>query len=119
MDSLNTEQYECASANLEENEQEISDIVFEISREEQQLEFLAWVLNISEQELEKGKDFLISHNTSFRVLWKLLSHLKVYTVIVEDHYVDRVYRDSYYFYFSGKHFSYSRFVNVCVYFKEL
>lgn len=109
MDSLNTEQYECASANLEENEQEISDIVFEISREEQQLEFLAWVLNISEQELEKGKDFLISHNTSFRVLWKLLSHLKVYTVIVEDHYVDRVYRDSYYFYFSGKHFSYSRF----------
>lgn len=109
MDCLNTAQHEYASGSTEELEPSIPDIVFEICGEQQQLEFLAWILNISEQELVRGKDFLIDHNTSFRVLWKLLSHLNTYTVIVEDHYVDRVYRDSYYFYYSGKHFSYSRF----------
>ncbi|MCM1136414.1 MAG: hypothetical protein NC400_12670 [Clostridium sp.] len=107
MDNRNTKEDEYTS--LEECEQEFSDTVFEIRNKEQQLYFLAWALNLSEQELEQGKDFLIEHNTSFKVLWKLFSHLDTYTVVIEDHYVDRVYRDSYYFYYSGKHFSYSRF----------
>lgn len=109
MGDINTQDNEKLIDEFEKDEHNISDTVFEICNEEQQLYFIAWVLNLSEQELERGKDFLIDHNTSFRVLWKLLSHLSKYTVVVENHYVDRVYRDSYYFYYSSKHFSYSRF----------
>lgn len=109
MDILYTKEEENENQNSEEIEFCMEDTVFEICEEEQQLIFLAWILNISDCELEQGKDFLLNHNTSFRVLWRLLSHLKTYTIVVEDHYVDRVYRDSYYFYYSGKHFSYSRF----------
>lgn len=103
---LNQEAYEIV--NTDDNEDTV-DTVFEICEEEQQLNFLAWILNLSEQELTRGKDFLITHNTSFRVLWNLCSYLNTYTVVLEEYYVDRVYRDSYYFYYSSKHFSYNRF----------
>lgn len=112
MDGLNTEQMLQENSSIyydNEYGQYISNTVFEICNEEQQLDFLAWILNVSDQEFNQGKDFLIDHNTSFRVLWKLFAHLGTYTVVLEDHYVDRVYRDSYYFYYSGKHFNYSRF----------
>lgn len=109
MDDLNIEQQEYIFENPEERDQNTIDTVFEICTEEQQTEFLAWILDMSAQELNQGKEFLINHNTSFKVLWSLLSYLDTYTVVVEDHYVDRVYRDSYYFYYSSKHFSYSRF----------
>lgn len=116
MYDINTKENEKLVDEFEKDEQNISDTVFEICNEEQQLYFLAWVLDLSEQELERGKDFLIDHNTSFRVLWKLLSHLSKYTVVVEDHYVDRVYRDSYYFYYSSSILVMGVFVNVYVFF---
>lgn len=109
MDNLYTKQDKYEPTDFEDDELYTADTVFEICGEEQQLDFLAWILNVSEQELVLGKEFLLTHNTSFRVLWKLFSHLDTYTVVVEDHYVDRVYRDSYYFYYSSKHFSYNRF----------
>ena len=109
MNNLYTEPDKFEDADFQENESYEISPVFEIYNEDQQMNFIAWILNMSEQELARGKDFLIEYNTSFRVLWKLLSHVNIYTVVVEDHYVDRVYRDSYYFYYSGKHFSYNRF----------
>lgn len=109
MEILHTQKDKHKTEDFSERGLYMADTVFEICKKEQQLDFLAWILNVSEQELSYGKDFLMEHNTSFRVLWKLLSHLDTYTVVVEDHYVDRVYRDSYYFYYSGKHFSYDRF----------
>lgn len=109
MESLHSEKNEDEINDLEKIESYIADTVFEICGEEQQLNFLAWILNVSDQELDLGKDFLLAHNTTFRVLWKLLSHVSIYTVVVEEHYVDRVYRDSYYFYYSSKHFCYDRF----------
>lgn len=90
--------------------------IYQISDKSQQTEFIAWILDISDSEFVRGKDFLMQHNASFKILWELLSHLSVYTVVLEDHYVDRVYRDSYYFYYSAKHFNYSRFCKrLCIF----
>lgn len=83
--------------------------VFEIDSPDYKLNFLSWILDITQEEADKGFEFLKRNNKSIEVLWDLLENLKVFTVVVEDHYVDRVYRDSYYFYYSGKHFSYTRF----------
>ncbi len=109
MSDLIIDKHEWVFENSEEEEQILGDTVFEICTKEQQMEFIAWILDMSEQEVNQGTDFLISHNASFKILWNLLLNLDTYTVVLEDHYVDRVYRDSYYFYYSSKHFSYSRF----------
>ena len=109
MSDLIIDKHEWVFENSEEEEQILGNTVFEICTKEQQMEFIAWILDMSEQEVNQGTDFLISHNASFKILWNLLLNLDTYTVVLEDHYVDRVYRDSYYFYYSSKHFSYSRF----------
>ena len=83
--------------------------VFEIDNADNKFIFLAWLLGITEEEENKGLGFLIKNNKSLEILWNLLENLTVFTAVVENHYVDRVYRDSYYFYYSGKHFSYTRF----------
>lgn len=106
---MTLDEQEIMSIYSNEYEKYINNTVFEICDENQQLDFLAWILKISDGEYNNGKEFLISHNASFRILWKLLSCINEYTIVLEDNYVDRTYRDSYYFYFSGKHFSYARF----------
>lgn len=106
---MTLDEHEIMSIYSNEYEKYINNTVFEICDENQQLDFLAWILKISDGEYNNGKEFLISHNASFRILWKLLSCINEYTIVLEDNYVDRTYRDSYYFYFSGKHFSYARF----------
>lgn len=55
----------------------------------------------SEEELQE--------KNSYRILYYLLEKIQVFTVVVEDKYVERVYRDSYYMYFSSKHAQYDRF----------
>lgn len=40
---------------------------------------------------------------------RLLEHVGTITVVVESHYVDKVYRDSYYKHYATKHFSQSRY----------
>ena len=45
----------------------------------------------------------------FIILWNTFKTLSELTFVVEDHYVDRIYRDSYYTYYSNKHFEYSRY----------
>ena len=116
MDAWDTEKAE-DTVSLENDEE---CIVFEISSDEQKFEFIAWILDISEQEFNQGSKFLEDHNTSFCVLWRLFSYLDVFTVTVENYYVDRVYRDSYYFYFSSKHFNYARFCKrLCLFYGRL
>ena len=93
----------------DEYKEYLENTVFELDNEDNRFYFLAWILDITETEVEEGKDFLLIKNLSFKVLWELLSRLETVTIVVENYYVDRVYRDSYYFYYSGKHFSYSRY----------
>ena len=56
---------------------------------------------VDEADLEK--------DNSFKILYSLLKRSSVVTIAIEDKYVDRVYRDSYYMHFSCKHGEYSRF----------
>lgn len=96
----------------------LSNTFYAVSSKEEITFYVAGILDISETEYEKGNDFLRG-NKSFAILedmfYDLLDYTEVYNGIpafsfkVEENYVDRVYRDSYYFYFSGKHFCYDRF----------
>lgn len=83
----------------------IRDIVV-INSDEELLSFALDVLDFgdnieSEEELE--------HNNSYRILSSLLKKLLVLTIAIEQKYVDRIYRDSYYMHFSGKHSNYDRY----------
>lgn len=51
----------------------------------------------------------LKDNRAFKILWELLKDLPLLTIVTEYYYVDRVYRDSYYTHYSGKHFEYSRY----------
>ncbi len=51
----------------------------------------------------------LEDNLSFKVLWELFKEKPKLTFFIEQYYVDRVYRDSFYTYYSQKHFEYSRF----------
>lgn len=83
--------------------------VFEIRDENQKKLFLSWLLDLPDDSLAKEADELVKENTSFAVLWALLGNLNTFTAVVEQHHVDRVYRDSYYSYYSSKHFCYNRY----------
>lgn len=70
------------------------------------ISFLMEILEIddsleSESELYK--------NNSFRILYELLKEIHCFTAVIEFKYVERVYRDSYYMYYSCKHIQYDRY----------
>ena len=48
-------------------------------------------------------------DTSYKILYLLLKNILPLTVLVEEKYIDKIYRDSYYMHFSCKHGEYSRF----------
>lgn len=80
--------------------------VYTIESHDELVTFLMEILAIkdnvdSEEELQE--------KNSYRILYYLLEKIQVFTVVVEDKYVERVYRDSYYMYFSSKHAQYDRF----------
>lgn len=79
---------------------------YDIVDAESKVMFISWILDVEEGA---DVDFLKEHNNSFKILFDILEKLGTITVVVENHYVDRVYRDSYYFYYSSKHFNYLRF----------
>lgn len=83
--------------------------VFVLSDDKGRWEFLSWVLELPDAEYKNGLQNAKDHNPSLAILWKLFTCIKTCTVVLENNYVDRVYRDSYYFYYSGKHFSFNRF----------
>lgn len=60
-----------------------------------------------EVAIEESPEF--NGKRSFKILWELLKDIPKITFVTEEYYVDRVYRDSYYTYYSCKHFQYSRY----------
>lgn len=103
----------------------IDKTVFVINNEYQLNIFLKWILEFSEETYSnenKENIFLKDNDLSFKILSEIFSRIinnvphKTITVVLEPYYVDRVYRDSYYFYYSGKHFSYNRFCKrICIF----
>ena len=117
MDSTDT--YNGAEKAREKEQQvyDLNDSFFEVSNREEIPFFVACILNIEESVYNKGIAFL-KKDLSFSILFDIFSALFTYieahdipafTFLQEENYVDRVYRDSYYCHFSGKHFCYSRF----------
>ena len=76
---------------------------------------VAWLLNCQEDD-SIDSDFLKENNRGYRILCSLFTALLdyvrcksgIFSLLIEEHYVDSVYRDSYYFFFSGKHTIYNR-----------
>lgn len=65
---------------------------------------------ITESDVVKINEVIeefLDANKSFKILWGLLKGKK-FTAVIENNYVDRVYRDSYYIYYSKKHLDYKR-----------
>ena len=68
--------------------------------------FLIDILKLDEN-LDSEEDLL--KNESYRILYSLLEPMSGFTAAVEEKYVDRVYRDSFYMHYSCKHVQYSRY----------
>lgn len=92
-----------------QEESENSNSVYFLTDNSEKKDFIAWLLEISENEYSLGNAALMQTNAAFKVLNKILNKLEQCTVVLEKYYVDRVYRDSYYFHYSGKHFDYGRY----------
>lgn len=45
---------------------------------------------------------------SYRILQDILKRLTDFSAVIEEYYVDKIYRDSYYYYYSAKHFNFDR-----------
>lgn len=95
----------------------LNESFFVVSSEDEIPFYVAGILDISDTIFDKGVDFL-KEDRSFAILsdvfFSMFSYVKshncsAFTFMLEENYVDMVYRDSYYFYFSGKHFCYDRF----------
>jgi hypothetical protein len=105
---------------IKEDEQHfetLNDSFFVVSSRNEIPFYVAGILDISETVYNKGIEFL-RKDKSFSILSDIflslfdyieLHGIQAFTFMQEMNYVDRVYRDSYYFYFSGKHFCYDRF----------
>ncbi len=80
---------------------ESQEVVFDV---------ICLVLKIDEAAYDMGQEYLINNNVPIAILWKLFNYLKEdFSIVIENQYIDRTYRDSYYFHYSGKHFSYGRY----------
>lgn len=105
---------------IQEEIQSINDLneyCYEVSSEKEIAFYIAGILDIQDNVYKNGLDFMMK-DRDFAILYQVFNTLFQYvkskgdssfTFLEEESYVDRVYRDSYYFYFSGKHFSYNRF----------
>lgn len=87
----------------------MNENVHEMHDERDKLSCIATVLDIPQEMVEEQREYLYTIDRSFKILWDLFSHLNDFTVVTEEHYIDRVYRDSYYFYYASKHFDYNRY----------
>lgn len=94
-------------------------VEFEIINDKQRILFFAWVLDIPTTQFDMGIEQLRKDNISFRVLDDLFRDKMPFTAVVENMYVDRTYRDSYYTYYSAKHFNYNRYCKRVSFFSEI
>ena len=78
--------------------------------QESVFDMISYILKIDEAAYSMGREYLVDNNASVAILWTIFEFLKEdFSIIIENQYIDRTYRDSYYFHYSGKHFSYSRY----------
>lgn len=68
--------------------------------------FLIDILDLDENV--ESEENLLEYK-SYKILYSLLEKVNNFTVVIENQYVDRVYRDSYYMHYSCKHAKYDRF----------
>ena len=79
------------------------------------------LVNISDDDFEKIlnnsiKDINPSIMMMKDILDKIFEKNDCITVVIENNYVDRIYRDCYYSHFSGKHFEYNRYCKRILFF---
>lgn len=81
--------------------------IFTISQIDQVKEFLETV--VFQKNIEKIK---VTSNQSYTILYdifcKLVDNFHTVTILIEENYIDKIYRDTFYFHFSGKYFDYER-----------
>lgn len=77
-----------------------------IRSEDELVSFLIDVLGFGDNIESEDK---LKNNSSYKILYSLLNGVGAFTAVIEEKYVDRIYRDSYYMHFSCKHGEYSRF----------
>lgn len=89
--------------------------VYEINNPSEALVFIFLILNYSKKLVEDNiePDEYLTYakqleDAAVNILIDLLID-KTFTAVVEENYVDRIYRDSYYTYYSKKHLNYSRY----------
>ena len=94
---------------IQDTEDELIDEsqnVVVINSEDELVSFLIDVLEFGDN-IESEEN--LQNDSSYKILFSLLNRVQVFTVVIEEKYVDRTYRDSYYMHFSCKHGEYSRF----------
>lgn len=110
------------------NEDTKSVPVYLVQSKDELLLYVAGILDIYEEDFNKGADYLVANNKSFEILLNIFNSIWNHvesngehglSILMENNYVDRIYRDSYYFYYSGKHSSYSRYCKRIYFFSKL
>ncbi len=81
--------------------------VFLIESNDELISFLLEVLDL--EDVYESEEELMRTEPSSNIMHDLLHKILPFTAIVEDNYVDRFYRDSYYLHYSCKHENYSSF----------
>lgn len=72
-------------------------------------ELITFLLDILEYGENIESEEILLGDSSYKILYLLLKNILPLTVLVEEKYIDKIYRDSYYMHFSCKHGEYSRF----------
>lgn len=82
--------------------------VFDKNDEDSKDYFNYYVLNHLKTEVEKHQVCGCT-NVLENILTRVFKTQEKITVVIDDSYIDKIYRDCYYTHFSGKHFEYSRY----------
>lgn len=77
-----------------------------------------FLIDILDLENNGHPDTTLKADGSYKILFSLLDKMLPFTIVVEERYVDRTYRDSYYMHFSCKHEQYNRFCKRLFLFKD-
>lgn len=87
----------------------MDDLIIVNSQDEESRNYFCYnILTQFQKDFDNDK-----FNKSFEILMgiilRILETQKVITAVIEEGYVDKIYRDCYYNHFAGKHFEYSRY----------
>lgn len=89
---------------------------YSINNTQELISFLVMIFEINENAFDVKE--LYETDSSFRIMYDLLKGKCPLYILIEDHYVDRVYRDSFYLHYASKYKQYDRFCKRLFLFKE-